>query len=182
MLYKFFSAQWSHPSENDWTTQARQDLVDFGLEPDLNLIKSKSKWSFKTLIKIKAKEFALCFLLDKKDTHSKLKNLNYRDLNMQDYLKELSTNEAQAVFAHRTRMSQYSENYRGGQGHLPCPLCLFHLDCQSMSFNCPIVKQNVKIQGEYKDIFSENIKPELANTIIEIEKFRIRFMESRRIE
>ena len=73
MLYKFFSAQWNHPSENDWTTQARQDLADFGLEPDLNLIKSKSKWSFKTLIKIKAKEFALCFLLDKKDTHSKLK-------------------------------------------------------------------------------------------------------------
>ena len=31
MIHKFFFAQWNHPTTNDWTMQARQDLTDFDL-------------------------------------------------------------------------------------------------------------------------------------------------------
>ena len=46
MLYKFFKAQWTHPTVNDWTEQAKQDLIDFGLNLDLDWVQSKSKWSW----------------------------------------------------------------------------------------------------------------------------------------
>ena len=84
MLYKFFVTQWSHSFEGDWCVQARQDLADFDIAEDLTWIKAQSKYSFKKLVKLKAKEFSLYTLLDKKESHSKLKDLWYCDLKMQE--------------------------------------------------------------------------------------------------
>ena len=75
MLYKFFKAQWNHPTANDWTEQAKQDLIDFGLNLDLDCISSKSKWSFKNLIKIKAKEYAFYSFLKRRSPFKNLKPL-----------------------------------------------------------------------------------------------------------
>ena len=87
MLYKFFATQWRHSTVGDWCLQARLDLSDFNLPEDLDWIKSKSKYSFKRLVKTKAKEFALYNFLEKKESHSKSKNLWYSDLEIQEYLK-----------------------------------------------------------------------------------------------
>ena len=56
MLHKFFQAQWKYPTKNDWTEQTKADLEDFGITVDL--VKSKSKYSFSQLVKRKSKEFA----------------------------------------------------------------------------------------------------------------------------
>ena len=88
MLYKFVKSQWNQATVNDWTEQAKQDLVDFGLNLDLDFILSKSKWSVKNLIK--AKEYSFYSFLEKKEAHSKLLNLIYSNLEMQEYLKELN--------------------------------------------------------------------------------------------
>ena len=181
-LYKFFKAQWNHPTANDWTEQAKQDLIDFGLNLDLDCISSKSKWSFKNLIKIKAKEYAFYSFLEKKEAHSKLSNLFYSNLEMQDYLKELNPEQSKTVFSYRTRMAQYSENFRGSQGHLMCPLCLFHLDSQAGSFSCHVVNENVVINGKYSYIFTSRIKPELAETLVQIDKFRADYIEARKVK
>ena len=100
---------------------------------------------------------------------------------MQDYLQDMNKEKAQAVFDYRTMMAQYSDNYRDNRGHLPCPLCLVHLVCQSVSFNCPVVKEKICIKGKYDQIFSGDISPELAQTLIYIDKFGKDFIESRRI-
>ena len=67
MLHKFFIAQWKYPSSGDWTDQVRIDLSDFGLDLDLESLKSKSKFSFKQLVKNKAKEYFFYNLLKKQD-------------------------------------------------------------------------------------------------------------------
>ena len=97
--------------------------------------------------------------LEKKEIHSKLDNLFYSSLSTQDYLtnKDLSAKQAQLVFAHRVRMANYREHFRGYSGHTPCPLCLYHLDSQPMCMSCPITKENVSIQGQYQHIFSNKI-------------------------
>ena len=51
-------------------------------------IKSKSKSSFKTLVKKKTKEFAANTLKQVKIGHSKMSNLEYKDLEMQVYLTD----------------------------------------------------------------------------------------------
>ena len=55
MLAKFFQAQFKFPVKGDWTEQLRIDLEDFGIQENLDWIKSKSVHSFKRLVKKKAK-------------------------------------------------------------------------------------------------------------------------------
>ena len=60
MLSKFFLTQWKYPcNSKEWTEQVRADLDDFGIQVDLDFIKSKSECSFKNLVKVKTTEY--CF-------------------------------------------------------------------------------------------------------------------------
>ena len=64
----------------DWTAQVKLDLEDLQIPEDLEYIKSKSKDSFKNLVKMKSLEFALNELNLKKEKHSKMQNLSYTKL------------------------------------------------------------------------------------------------------
>ena len=69
MLYSFFKTQWLNPSKGDWTEQVKADLKEFEIPIDLDFISSKSKESFKKLVKTRAKELALKKLLESKAKH-----------------------------------------------------------------------------------------------------------------
>ena len=84
MLSKFFQAQWNSEVKNDWTSQIRIDLADFCLPEDLDYIKSKSEYSFKRMIKVKALEYALGELNSMKG--SKMTNTFHSKLEMRSYL------------------------------------------------------------------------------------------------
>ena len=86
MLNSFFMAQWKYPTTNDWTEQVKTDLKDFDLPIDLDWIKEKSTYSFNALVKRKSIEYAFFSYLEKKELHSKLDNLFYRGLKLQNYL------------------------------------------------------------------------------------------------
>ena len=87
MLYKFFITQWNYPAKkNEWSEKVKVDLEEFGIECDLSWIKSKSKLSFKRLVKEQARELALEKLNNLKENHSKMNKLFYVDLEIQRYL------------------------------------------------------------------------------------------------
>ena len=95
----------------------------------------------------------------RKQSHSKMKDLNYSKLEMQKYFKleNMNTEGARTLFKYRTRMAQYGENYRGNTGPVNCPLCGVHLDSQFMAVNnCQVVKNNIIVEGKYSDIFPKN--------------------------
>ena len=50
-----------------------------------------------------------------KESHSKMSNLTYEDLEMQGYLKDekIRVNQARAIFRFRTRMARFWENFKG---------------------------------------------------------------------
>ena len=73
---------------------------------------------------------------------SKIKSLSYEKLEIQEYLTRLDVYEAKTVFNFRVGTDQFSENYRGSNPPVPCPLCAQHLDLQELSFICPIIKEN----------------------------------------
>ena len=79
--------QWENSLKNDWTLQVREDLEDLCIPVDLEFIKSKSQDSFKRLVKVKAREYALDELNKVKTGHSKMDNIYYPKLEMQHYLK-----------------------------------------------------------------------------------------------
>ena len=185
MLFKFFKTQWDHSASGDWTRQVKVYLTDFGISQDLEEIKLKSTYSFKKLVQVKSKEYALYKYLGKKEKHSKLENLFYPELKMQDYLKSqnLSVEQAKTVFLYRSSMAQYSANYPNGSEVSPCPLCHLHIDNQPMGFkNCLVIKDNIEVKGKYENIFSDQIKPQLAQSLIEIEKYAENFLKNRTVK
>ena len=132
MLGKFFKAQWDYPTHNDWINQIKTDLADFGISNDLSFIRSKSIGWFKKLEKSRAQEYELNRLNKVKSSHSKMDNLSYNKLELQEYLKLKNCNSTQAkiMFWYRCRMANYGENFRRPRGPQMCPLRSTHLDNQ----------------------------------------------------
>ena len=116
LLSKYFYTQWKYPgAKNEWTEQVKRDLDEFGLSSNLAWIKSKSKSSFRAIVKKKTREFASITLTKKREKHSKMDNLTYGDLEMQGYLKneKIRVNQARSIFRFRTRMARFWENFKG---------------------------------------------------------------------
>ena len=162
MLSQVFHAQLNHEVKNDWTEQIRTDLHDFGIPFDLDYIKSKSDYSFKNLVKVKAREYELHKCNSMKG--SKLENTFHAKLEMQSYLvrKDISVEDAKLVFAYRTRMASFSENFRGPK---MCSLCFTHLDNQQMAFTCPVIKPKLEEKGKYEYIFRSKIPIETIRNL-----------------
>ena len=131
---------------------------------------------FKSLVKKRAKLFELSKLLELKElrANSKMKNLTYTELKIQDYLllKTMNISEAKSLFKFRLRMAPFGENFRGGQKTVLCPLCKLHPDSQSESFGCSELKKVVEVTGNYNAIFTHNIPGKLVKTIHKIYNFR----------
>ena len=176
MLNKFFYAQWENPVKADWTVEVKKNLIEFGLTTDLGQIKAFSENKFKNLVKKHAKSYEFERFLEQKETNakSKMKNLFYNELKMQDYLllKNMNASQAKALFKFRVRMAPFGENFRGGQAMVICPLCKGHPDGQSESFECVQIKKVIDVQGSYMQIFGQNFSRELVKTVQSIYNFR----------
>jgi hypothetical protein len=125
-------------------------------------------------VKVKAKEFALKELQQKQETHSKMTNLLYKDLTIQPYLtrEDLTIQQKKMLFKYRTRMENFGENFRGSNGPVPCPLCGTHLDNQEMSFQCQIIKAEVQPTGEITEIYRDDIKKTIVESLEKMLKLR----------
>ena len=174
MLSKFLWAQWENPIKFDWTLEVRKNLKEFGVTNNIEEIKNMSKYSFKKLVMKKAREFEFLRYLQIKETKSKMKNLSYPCLEMQDYLllKNMNTSQAKAMFKFRVKMAPFGENFRGGRDKVLCPLCHLHPDGQEESFSCVKMKEIMDIKGKYQQIFGWKFPRDIIQTVQKIYEFR----------
>ena len=109
MLAKVFKIQWKYPVKDDWTLQVQEDLKDLKIRMSLKEIEGKSDYSFKRLVKIRSKEHALDYLSDMKSKHSKMENLDYLELKLQNLLfdGQITVQEAKNLFRFRTRVAKF---------------------------------------------------------------------------
>ena len=142
----------------------------------LDEMKLKSNNSFKRIVKIKTKEYTLDYLLELKESHSKMDNLNYPKLKLQSYLKDskITVEEAKNLYRYRTRVAKYNKNMKSSFTNVSkaCPLCLVQPDTQVHSVSCPEVKSKVLVKGTYEDIFYEDIPSDISKTLLRINKLR----------
>ena len=174
MLSRVFYCQWMDKNEHDWTEQVKADLEEFNLPNDLHYIEKKSVFSWKNIVRKRAKEVEFEKMVEIKETknESKLKSLKYEKLEKQDYLTNLDVKLAKTAFRFRTRMAQFGGNFKG-QGPLePCPLCGEHPDLQELCFQCPEVVNKIQVNELYENIFEPTISRELAKNLEEILKIR----------
>ena len=107
-------------------------------------------------------------------SHSKMDNLRYSKLEMQNYFKleNCTADMAKLMFKFRCRMADFDENFRVGLGPRPCQLCGLHLDNQETSFQCPEITKQLEIKVEYSKIFQKKIPVESFETISRITAIR----------
>ena len=177
MLSKFFFVQWENPVALDWTSEVKKNLIELGLSTDLEEIEKMSKHVFKNLVKKHAKNYEFQRLLKYKETKSKLKNLQYTEFKLQDYLllKNMNTCQAKALFKFRVRMAPFGQNFRGGQEIVICPFCKNHPDGQEESWSCTKMKSVLNIQGDYKEIFGRMFSKEVIASVQNLYTFREEF-------
>ena len=170
--------QWKFPDKGDWTETVKQDLKDFNIENDYEKFKKISKQKFKNFVKIRAKDYEMRYFYKIKSRLSKIQNLQYKKLEMAKYLKlqDMNDDEAKAIFQFRSRMANFHGNYRSKTNDLNpidhCPLCFSHPDTQQWSFQCPVLRKNIVINGQYENILNGNIDKNLAKTAKSILKYR----------
>ena len=158
LLYKFFKAQLREPTTNDWCTQVKLDLEDLGIEEDFDFIKSLSKSQMSKMVKEAYKQKAFDDLIDHQLSYSKGDNLEYGELKIRGYLKNLSINpsEAKFIFMLRTRMLNFKHNFKGSHlNDLLCPCCFQEQDTQLHLISCSKLSGLVTIE-EFNCIFGSN--------------------------
>ena len=100
MLYSFFITQLYNPTPGDWTEQVKLDCKDLKIPFDFEYIRSKSKETFKKIVRIKADEYELDRLLERQVKHSKMSNVTYTEMKPQSHFKTpgITTEEALNIF------------------------------------------------------------------------------------
>ena len=169
-----FITQWKFTIKDDWTEEAKANLKQLKINLSLDEIKKKSKNSFKRLVKLKTKEYALEYLLTLKEKHSKMEKLKYVEVKLQNYLKNpnISVAEAKNLYRYRTRSAKYKENMKSSYLSTACPFCFVQLDSQTHSVQCTVISSKIKIEGNYDDIFKEDIPSDISKTLLKISKIR----------
>ena len=129
------------------------------------------KKEFKLYIKKKTRQLALIDLEIIKNTHSKVKDIKYRKLETQSYIKNggFNTEEIQFLYRLRTRMMDVKQNFKNMYDNNLCRLCQNDeetqqhlLECEKLLQNCPPLYNDMLVK--YEDIFSSNVKKQLRAT------------------
>ena len=166
--------QCNNPCKGDWSEIVKKDLEDLELPRSFDEIKRKSKYSFKNLVKKKTNEYTFKKLKSMQESHSKMNNLKYEEIKIQNYFSrtDINNEQKQIIFQFRTRMSNFGENYRGGRAQVNCPLCNDHRDKQELSYSCKVIQKEVELKGSFEDIYGDNISLQTIESLQNITEVR----------
>ena len=157
MLFQFLQLQFQQPSKGDWASTCQKDLKDLEICQSLEEIKSMTKTKFRNLIKVKIKEKAFNYLIEKRG--QKGKEINYFNLKMANYLlpnnQGLKIEEQQQLFAIRNRMIDISTNFPNKSEKESFCMCGLPEDMKHI-YTCKSLNSG-KITDEYENIFSEDL-------------------------
>ena len=165
LVSKVFKAQKLFPVKDDFINQIKEDKEDIGLNLEDEDIKLMKKSKFKTLVKEKIRGAAHCYLIEKKESLSKLKNLS-SEFNLKEYLltDKLSTSEKQLLFKLRTGMIPVKGNFSSMyKDDLSCHLCSMNLkESQEHLLSCSsLTHVNEGSSVEYLDIYHTNLEKQI---------------------
>ena len=178
LIKEFLRAQCESPVKGDWVITVLEDLQELGINKSFDDISEISKDAFKKMVKEKVKKKALFFLKDLQQTHSKSKNLDYKDLELQNYLEsDLSIKEKSFIFLARSRMLDLKCNFKVGRSDLLCSKCGIEEETQQHLLSCALLVENCVVNSDYvpqySDLFSnDSMKLRMIGRIL-ITKFKL---------
>ena len=166
LIKKIYKAQRDDPTPGDWCELLNDDFNIIGEELDEAAIANASTESYTKYIKSKVRGAALKYLNERKETHSKIRHIEYVKLEKQTYLSSpLFTNEdVYLLFSLRSRSVDCKENFKSRykESDTLCPLCRKESDSQTHMIKCDILSNSFQSTDicedsiDYDDLFEDN--------------------------
>ena len=159
---RVYEAQKKDTVKGDFVKLVQEDatLIDYVI--DENRIRNISKYEHHKEVKSKIRKAAFKHLQQLQQTHSKVRNIKYHSMKMQQYMSapNMTIEDISLLFALRTRTvrgirSDFGDMYSSDQ----CPLCVDspHKDTIEALTKCPSLS-NTNLNGsEFEDIFSNSV-------------------------
>ena len=162
MVNRFFWAQIRGGFKKDWTTTVVKDLEYIGFEyENLDVIKNMKKEKFMKIVKEKNSGKIFERLLEMKSNHSKVKEIEYKEIAMQDYLKSskesISKKQAWLIFRLRCRVTSVKMNMKSKYEELNCRACNLEEESQSQILQCKQLNEGVPSIISLEGIFKGNL-------------------------
>ena len=106
MIHKVFKATCEHPIKNDFVQTCQKYLETLEINMTFEEIKQMSEFKFKKMVKQKTMIAAFKYLIEQKNKpgkHTKIKNIEYKQLGIQEYLLEgnFNTELSKVIFKMR---------------------------------------------------------------------------------
>jgi len=164
LVRRVFDAQKKSPTKGDFVELVTEDLIK--IEESEDSIKVLSKGELKKVVKTKMSEIVLLDLQDKQKNHSKIKNIQYKDLKLQEYMAspQMTNTMVETMVALRSSMVRgVKQNFVSSSVRTKCPLqCRDTIqDTQRHMLECPALLARLSVAEEkesmsvkYDDIFS----------------------------
>ena len=111
--------------EINWWTDVKEALRKFALPTDLEEIRTLGKEAFRKRVNESVTEVALNWLLSEAQSLKKTKNLQYKSLHLQEYLRCMFPNQSKLIFKARSRTLDIKEHRSYKYDNLVCRGCGF---------------------------------------------------------
>ena len=180
MIRRFFDAQLSNPGKNDWVLTIEKNLEDLEIVLDLDQIEMTTENQFKTMVEKAIDEKCIEYLVKEKNKKEKVKHIQFKKLEAQNYLlpTKMSIHQAKQIFLLRCRMLETKDNYANQFSDDWCPVCDNGVtkDSQEHLTVCPSIGSQtmVKTKLKYEDLFSSDVQKQLEISSIIFENFKKR--------
>ena len=161
LLGEFFKAQCDSPTRGDWVSVVKQDIEDLELDMTFDQIKACSKEAFKDIVKKHVTTAAFKYLISIQKTHSKATMMEYRELNLQQYLdsecNHMTNREKIFAFTARSHMLNLKCNFKIGKVDLKCSLGCDQDETQKHLYTCPALESvDSQETTKYEDIYGND--------------------------
>ena len=169
-------AQKESPTKGDFFNLVQEDYNKIGEILDIQQIENTSKERHKRYIKSKISISAFRYLKEKQSKHSKVKDIIYQKLEMQNYMKSpLFTNEeVSLLFAIRSMAIDCKINFRNkyNKDDLLCSVCQQEEESQIHILHCKVLNDVLRSnelivdQVNYQDIYGDDHRKQKVITTI----------------
>ena len=182
LIHSFLVAQMEDTKKGDWWETVQNDIVEIKLNVSLSEIIKMSEESFKALVKTHVAKAALLWLNNEKQRSKKIRNIEYSDLKIQEYLKSDNLNvDQRKLLAHlRGQMVKVRANYSKMYETIFCSLCeqsgKKFVDSQEHLLHCRSLCKygDISIGTEYLYIYSEEPSKYESITILLEQNIKLR--------
>ena len=87
LISQFLNAQVQNPERYDWFSKVKEDLELLKINLNISEIEVMSTKKYKDICKSNVKKLAFSYLINKKNSHEKVRSKKYEILEMAQYLR-----------------------------------------------------------------------------------------------